>query len=167
MMYMAASHALEVVTGVSVATYLKEKIWAPLGMNSTYFDTDEALRAQKGGEVKLALGYGWESGGVGQDGEYVPQPLMHFPEVSGAGHIITSTEDYSKWMASLLNPTSKTPVSQKLLDELFYPRIVSEAKVEPYRSVETYALGWFLRSYRGEELISQYVGHQILNSILC
>ena len=58
-MYVAASHALETVTGKPLGHVLRELLWDPLGMQQTYAGYGDAARAvEQRGEV-LARGHTW------------------------------------------------------------------------------------------------------------
>ncbi|MCJ1252005.1 hypothetical protein MMC30_009243 [Trapelia coarctata] len=150
-MYAAASHAFEIVTGEWLGKTLKETIWEPLGMHDTFFSLQDAQKAVDSGAAKLARGCFWEDGGEGGKGEYVPEAFMSFPEVSGAGCIISNVLDYSEWLKALTNCSA--PLNEKILDAMLTPRTIVERKTDPWDGVMTYALGWALNTYRGEIVI--------------
>ncbi|KAL5592489.1 hypothetical protein FOBRF1_013515 [Fusarium oxysporum] len=54
-MYTTVSHVIETITGKWLGDVMKELIWAPLGMNSTFFDLQDAIHASN----QLASGYYW------------------------------------------------------------------------------------------------------------
>ena len=158
LMYMAATHALETVTGKDLSEIFREWLWEPLGMRQTYTGYGEAARAvEERGEV-LARSYYWTKlpGTEGyEDGESRAQAYMDFPEVSGAGEIISTAEDYAKWMRCLLS--SASPLSRDMLKELWTPRAVitdDNDMSAPFDGEQlAYALGWFTCSYRGYKCV--------------
>ena len=55
-MFVAVSHAIEVVTGEYLGNFLARRIWKPLGMTSTYFSLEDAKKS----ETPFAEGYYWD-----------------------------------------------------------------------------------------------------------
>lgn len=143
-MYVAASHALEVVTGRPLGDILREWLWKPLGMNNTYAGYSEAMEAVKEGST-LAYGYTWSkifSDSDHEDGEQQCDGHMDFPEVGGAGYVISTVDDYAKWMRSWL--TSSIPIDSELRQQLWTPRNIDfEQIVGPFDSDKLYCLGWW------------------------
>ena len=151
-MYIAASHALETVTGEWLGKTLKDKIWEPLGMKNTFFTLQDAKKAVDSGKAQLATGYLWEESGIDQgNGHYLPLEAMNFPEVSGAGAIISNVLDYAEWLKALINQSA--PLSKRIIAAMTLPRTIQiPSSLEPYDGVMTYALGWDVTTYKGEPL---------------
>ncbi|MCJ1385820.1 hypothetical protein MMC17_008944 [Xylographa soralifera] len=63
-MYMAVSHVIETLTGLWLGDFLKQRIWKPLEMHSTFLSLEDCLNADYGRdpEVGLAHGYRWDVG---------------------------------------------------------------------------------------------------------
>jgi CubicO group peptidase (beta-lactamase class C family) len=102
LMYAVASHVIETLTGQWLGDVLKEWFWEPLGMKGTYFDLEDARRSPE----DFAKGYYWDD----KEARLVEVPFMPLEEVSGAGAVISSAQDYVKWVRFLLreeNPLSK------------------------------------------------------------
>jgi CubicO group peptidase (beta-lactamase class C family) len=74
---------VQVVSGVDFETYMKERIFEPLGMNSTAYEYSEVS------EERLALGYGWI------DSAWTPIRLEHHGAFGPMGGLITSIEDFA------------------------------------------------------------------------
>lgn len=74
------------VSGKTYQQYITENIFKPLGMHNTYWDYDDVPAKQ------LVIGYRLENG------KYVPQPLLHSGSFGAMGGLITSIEDFSKYM---------------------------------------------------------------------
>jgi len=78
------------ITNVAGAEYrdaVRERILAPLGMDSTGFLREEIP------EARLALGYVW------RDDAYVEEPLDPYGALASMGGIFTSVRDLARWVA--------------------------------------------------------------------
>jgi CubicO group peptidase (beta-lactamase class C family) len=148
-MYIAVSHALEQHTGEPLGEFMKTRIWEPLGMNETYFSTDD-IKADSSNSDKLARGYDWLPSG--KDGIFLPQPHNDWSANSGAGAITSNVVDYAHWIRELIE--MKGPLQGH--DSLTEPRTFHFQNDDlnvpaPYHA---YALGWFVDHYRGHNLYS-------------
>ncbi|TVY34820.1 Protein flp, partial [Lachnellula subtilissima] len=145
MMFVAVSHVVETLTGVWLGDFLKENIWEPLGMKSTYFDTDAAQAAPE----PFAQGY------VYYEEKYQPVPYMDLDIVSGAGAVTSNVLDYSKWIRAFLTtsgPLSKSDYAAlKTLRTLLPTSGELSRFLKPYTGPGSYALGWFNGVYQGYE----------------
>lgn len=157
-MYFAATHALETVAGKPLSQILREWLWEPLGMRQTYLGFKQAEKAMKERGEVLAKGYYWTKLPGSEDyddGEFVEQPWMDFPEVSGAGEVISTADDYAKWMRCLLS--SSSPLSEAMTKDLFTARsfITEEGddSVPFDGGLLNYGLGWFICSYKGYRVL--------------
>lgn len=79
------------VTGKSYQEYIRENILKPLGMTNTRWDYDEVPDKQ------LVTGYRYV------DGNWMAQPLLHSGIFGAMGGLITTIEDFSKYMAFQLS----------------------------------------------------------------
>ncbi|KAK2925651.1 Beta-lactamase/transpeptidase-like [Fusarium oxysporum f. sp. vasinfectum] len=92
--YATLSLVIETVTGKWLRDVLRETIWEPLGMNSTYLDLQEAKDAPE----HLSTGYYWDPAeNCHKSIEQLPTDIL-----SGAGAIISNVLDYTKWIKCLL-----------------------------------------------------------------
>lgn len=156
-MYVAATHAAETLAGGRrLGDLLREWIWRPLGMDGTYFSLEDAAAAQE----HLADGYAWD----GDGGRFVRVEFMPTDEVGGAGSVMSSVDDYARWVRSLLREDGPVPVEGHRAVKT--PRVVvspedalpspgggERGKEEgpPYDSPLMYGLGWLTASYRGHK----------------
>jgi CubicO group peptidase (beta-lactamase class C family) len=153
-MYVTASYALEVAYGKPFADVMRESLWQPLGMNDTYAGLVEAKAAAEKSGAVLANGYAWDAFYSDHaDGKYIDEGNMSLDEVSGAGAVISTAEDYVKWMQALLSGSG--PLSPDMTKEIWTPRAVvpADEAESVYDSTMLYCLGWFKATYRGHEII--------------
>ena len=143
MMYVAVSHAIEVVTGEPLGDFLAHRIWQPLGMTSTYFSLGDAEKSGK----PFAKGYFWDE----EENEQVLLPRMDFPNNSGAGNNISNVVDYTKWVRAMINMGG--PMSQKGHEALVKPLIAFDYGNPASFPDVFYGLGWFMLWYEGEKVI--------------
>ncbi len=74
------------VSGQPYQTYTQQKIFTPLGMTSTYWDYAKVPAGQ------LAHGYRW------LNGQWVEQPMLGDGAYGAMGGLLTSVEDFSKYV---------------------------------------------------------------------
>ena len=79
------------VSGKPYNDYIRAEIMKPLGMTSTTYEVREAPVEQ------LALGYRWENEA------WVLEPIMPHGVFGAMGGVVTSANDYAKWVAFLLD----------------------------------------------------------------
>lgn len=149
-MYVTATHVIQTLTGGQwLGDLLKEWIWTPLGMKSTYFSLPDALAAPE----HFAGGYVWDK----SHGNFSSVPYMPVDEVGGAGSVISNVDDYTRWVRSLLRETG--PLGESGHAAVKTPRaIVSPPEAlpggegaPPYDGPMMYSLGWETTSYRGHK----------------
>lgn len=150
MMYTVASYLVEKISGMTFSEFLHKNIFEPLNMNKTNLQPSEAIAA--GLKDYLAQGYYWH-----KDSETFREvDLMESPEDQGAGSIITSVNDYIKWVKALMN--HEDPITQGVYKSLTTPRIVcnptiDEDRKDPYSSPLLYTAGLETNYYRGYQVI--------------
>lgn len=144
-MYVVAAHLVETVTGNSLGSFLRERIWEPLGMSNTYYGMTDLIK--HGRIADIAKGYHWN------DEKYIEIPWLEQPEGSGAGEMISNVFDFAKFLKAMIRKAG--PISEKGHEELVKPRIILEDdSPKPFRSPTLYALGWEIDTYHGELIIS-------------
>ena len=85
-------HIITVVSGKPYQQYINETILKPLGMNDTQWEYTRVPAD------KLALGYRWQEDGFGT-GNWLEEALLHDGSYGAMGGLITSIDDFSKYMA--------------------------------------------------------------------
>lgn len=141
-MYITLGHVLETVTGRWLGEALREYLWVPLGMDSTHFDTEDALHAPE----HFAGGYAWDEG----TGQYTAIDYMGVTETGAAGAVISNVKDYAKWVRCLLNKSG--PLSEETHRDIRKPRMFAstEDTEEDGMEVTVYGLGWFRSTIHGQ-----------------
>ncbi len=84
-------YVIQKVTGQPYEKYISEHILLPLGMTQTYWEYSKVPPEQ------LAHGYRWLNEG------WVEQPLLHDGAYGAMGGLITTVEDFSKYVAFQLS----------------------------------------------------------------
>ncbi|KAF7556511.1 hypothetical protein G7Z17_g1373 [Cylindrodendrum hubeiense] len=137
--YVVLSHVIETLTGKWLGDVIKETIWQPLGMNSTYFDLQQA----KDGPEHLSRGYFWDK----EKKSYEPIPFLATGVLSGAGAMISNVVDYAKWIKCLLK--QEGPLSKEVHKEIRKPRFIDNPKPEGGMDVSLYGLSWWRTTIHG------------------
>ncbi|ORY62645.1 putative penicillin-binding protein [Pseudomassariella vexata] len=148
LMFMVVSHAMQTLTGQWLGTTFRERIWAPLGMNSTYLSLEDALA----GPEHLAGGYYWD-----YDAEvFETVSFSGLDEASGAGGVVSNVLDYTKWIRCLLNEA--TPLSKAGHEAIKTPRMAMSGNGKGYDSPMLYALAWQTSTYKGHRVYTHSGG---------
>ena len=109
-------YIIKKVSGQSYQKYITKNILEPLGMTHTYWEYSEIPA------IELALGYRWLYE------QWVVQPLLHDGAYGSMGGMITSIEDFSKYVSFQLSAwpprddEEKGPVKRSSLREMQFPR---------------------------------------------
>lgn len=126
--YWILARVVEKVSGMEFSDYLKQAVFAPLGMDDT-FNVIKSTDAADG----LAKGY------VTAYGTAIPwSPLEQMN--SGSGGIVTTASDMGKWL-SLHTNEGQNASGQQLLS-----KALLEESYSPQTGSEKYGLGWSLSS---------------------
>ncbi|KAL5489890.1 hypothetical protein ACEPAI_4722 [Sanghuangporus weigelae] len=147
-MYMTGAHIISKYTG-SYIDFAMERIFRPLGMNSTTFSPDEATKSDK-------VTQSWTA-----HGQRIPYWILEEEKElkAGAGGIISSVVDLSKWLGALLKAASSEN-SESIIPKSVYEAVTTSSVIElgqpsdPEFSVAGYGMGWFRFSYQGHDVIS-------------
>ena len=108
-------HIIAKVSGKPYEQYISENILSLLGMKNTVWEYTKVHSA------KLAHGYRW------LNNQWVEQPMLHDGSYGAMGGLITSIEDFSKYMAFHQSATPPTngaetgPVKRSSLREMQQP----------------------------------------------
>ncbi|KAI0767877.1 beta-lactamase/transpeptidase-like protein [Irpex lacteus] len=153
-MYILASHVVALYSGTSFEDFVRTRIWDPLNMTSSTYSLTEASKTGR-------LTEAWAT-----NGRRIPnvfeQPGASFV-AAGAGGVISSVEDLTKWIGALLNEgvnpiTNKTVLPPSVFAAMTSGYIVTNPRPQkhipgPLSSLTAYGLGWERTTYHGHELI--------------
>ncbi|KAK7428218.1 hypothetical protein QQZ08_005284 [Neonectria magnoliae] len=137
--YATLSHVIEMVTGRRLGDVIKETIWQPLGMKSTYLDLQQAKDAPE----HLSTGYFWDK----KNERYEAIPFLPTDIISGAGAVISNVEDYAKWIKCLFD--EEKPLSKQVHQEIRTPRFIDNPNPADGMDVSLYGLAWWRTTVNG------------------
>ncbi|KAJ8109266.1 hypothetical protein ONZ43_g6180 [Nemania bipapillata] len=136
MMYTVAAYLVEKKSGLPFADFLQERFFGPLGMSSTHLQPKRA-RASGLGD-RMAQGHTWNE----EEKRYISFDASDTIEGEGAGSIITSANDYIKWVKALMN--REHPIDDEVYKGLTKMRTLvspDSDDLEPMTSPVMYAAG--------------------------
>jgi CubicO group peptidase (beta-lactamase class C family) len=145
--FLTVGEIIPIVYGKPWEAFLKENIFAPLGMSNTVALTADMPKSLNRTVPHTLI-----------DGRLSPIPYAQLDGLAPAGAICSSINDMSKWVLALLND-GKVGARQVI------PMAAIQATREPQDIVgsirhlngetnyELYGLGWFLQDYAGHRLV--------------
>lgn len=149
MMYTVAAYLVEKKSGISFSDFLQKHFSQPLGMHTTNLQPERA-RAKGLGD-RIATGYSWNE----QIEEYKGFQTPDCPETEGAGCIMTSVNDYIKWVKAMMN--HEYPITADIYNGLIRSRSIQNPSAEnlmPLTSPAMFAAGWEIFFYRGHMVVN-------------
>ena len=141
-MYVTLGCILEKMSGKWLGAVLRDVIWKPLGMTSTFFDLDDALDSSH----HFADGYLWNR----DTQEYETIPRMNVTSEGGAGAVLSNVVDYAKWVQCLLGKTA--PLSASVHEDIRTPRFLKSGRAAGGFDATSYGLGWERSTIYGHEV---------------
>ena len=117
--YALLGNIVSCISGIPFQTYIKVNILQPLGMEHTYWEYDSVPNEQ------LVMGYRWE------EEQWRLEPMLHDGSFGAMGGLITSIEDFSKYVSFHLSawpPRSDEdngPIKRSSLREMQTPQFSS------------------------------------------
>jgi CubicO group peptidase (beta-lactamase class C family) len=158
LLYMTAGQIIPAVTGTSWDDYIRQKIFAPLGMEHS----NTSMKLYKTGDD-----YAFPHSRV--DGKLQVIPLEDLGNVGPAGSINSSAADMAKWVQLQLNHGKYVDhdgrlFSEKQSREMWSPQTILPTGDPPpalsglKTNFADYALGWGLREYHGRKLVGHTGG---------
>lgn len=146
-MYAVAGDVIAAASGVPWATFLRTRLFEPLGMAGT-----EATLAALAGQSNVATPHMELADSI--------RPVTNRPvdAVGPAGSVWSSVGDMAKWARFILDSgrvAGKRLLSEAAFRELLSPQVVAPREMYSTMSLVrphffTYGLGWFLHDYDGQ-----------------
>jgi CubicO group peptidase (beta-lactamase class C family) len=145
--YAIGGAIVEKVSGMSWDAFIRQRIFAPLGMNES-----EPLVSGVIGKSNVASPHA-PSGDTG-----IVVPYRSTDAIAPAGSVYSSVSDMSKWMRFILDSGRvglKRLISPTSFTELVTPQIRAPMSLYPSLTLSrphgfSYGLGWFIQDYQGE-----------------
>jgi CubicO group peptidase (beta-lactamase class C family) len=158
LLYMTAGQIIPAVTGVTWDDYIRQHIFATLGMNHSTVSSKD-----------LKPGDDYSSPHSRVDGKLQVLPLEDLVNVGPAGSINSCAADMAKWVQLQLNRGKFADRDGRLFSEqrskeMWSPQTILPAGDPPAplaglkANFADYALGWSLRDYHGRKLIGHTGG---------
>ena len=139
-MYMAPGVAAGEVAGTDWDTLVADRIFEPLGMNSTSTSISIAQT-----DPRLSLGYLWDD----DLQEYEHKPMRDVDNIAPSGAINSNVLDMAQWLRLLLGRgeyDGQRLISEEQLEETWTDHIDIGQGV-------SYGLGWMLREWQGQRVV--------------
>ena len=139
-MYLAAGEVIAKLAGSSWDDYLKQAIFAPLGMHNSTSIHQSAVASEA-----ISLGYQWNDETESHD----LMPRRNLNNVAPAGGIYSNVTDMAQWVRMLLKQGQKDGkplVSPEQLHATWEPAISISDQMN-------YGMGWFLRTWQNQRVV--------------
>ncbi len=158
-LYGVAQLVVEQVSGLSFEAFLRTRIFTPLGMDETRYNSDALTPRDR----NVATGYA-----LADFKDLQPAPRLTWHNASGAGGLYASAHDMAKWMRLQLaggayrdaNGVERRMFSEKTQQQMWSaitPLPVSQPSVPELLPAKpnfvAYGQGWMLSDYRGHKLV--------------
>ncbi|KAK2592310.1 hypothetical protein QQS21_010000 [Conoideocrella luteorostrata] len=137
-LYVTLAHVIETVAGESLESVMKDLIWDPLHMETTYLNLRDALD----GPEHLASGYYWDETAK----SYNEVPTIDVEPINGAGGILSNVADFTKWIRCLIQMSK--PFSDTEHEDMRKPRMMMMSTPNS----DLYGLGWIQKQYKGHQV---------------
>jgi CubicO group peptidase (beta-lactamase class C family) len=150
--FLTAGEIIPKASGKSWEQFLRERLFAPLGMTRTL-----ATSGEYAGATNLSAAH------TVVKGEIRKIPYGRLDNIAPAGSIASSAADMSKWVLALLNNGKvgdNTVIPPAALSQTRLPHSIMGNGGHMFNKAHfaLYGLGWFLESYSGRRIVSHTGG---------
>lgn len=146
LMFMTAGVLLERIAGTAWEEFVRQRIFAPLGMKTSNTSVTALQKA-----ADYSLPYGEEKG------EVKAIPFRNIDEIGPAGSINSSVNEMTNWLLLQMNKGKvgdRQIISESSLLETQTPQIVAGGDLKYDESFyASYAMGWGVYVYRGHHIL--------------
>lgn len=146
LMFMTAGYLVGQRTGASWESFVRDRIFMPLGMTDSNFSVTDSQKTQD-----FALPY------MKKDDKVIEIPFRNIDTIGPAGSINSNVTDMANWLLLNLSKGKKGDqqiISESSLREIQSPQMISS---KSYRYDESfysmYGMGWGISSYRGHLIL--------------
>ena len=152
-MFIAAGEAVSHASGLTWDDFVRSRIFQPLGMKNTVI-SDAEWNASR----DRATGYSWDA----KESRMEVQKPIDTTTIGAGGAIKSSARDMAQWVRFQLgNGTfdGRPLIKPELLAETKMPHTIirlegTVRETNPETHVMTYAMGWNVQDYRGQQLVA-------------
>ncbi len=149
-MYLAAGQILQQVTGKSWDDFVRERIFAPLGMKTSSTSTRELARFDNVATPHAKI-----------EDKVQIVPWRNIDNIAPAGSINSNVVEVAQWVRLQLNEgkyAEKQLLSSGAIKEMHKPHTIIAQELPysllfPEARFLTYGLGWFVHDFRGRKVI--------------
>lgn len=150
LMFTTLTQLVETKTCRPFSSFLQETFFTPLTMDST--NLQPHLAQEKGLGDRIATGYTWDT----FTSSYKSFQSPDRPEGQGAGSVMTSVNDYIKWVGALMR--KEAPINEHIYENLIRSRTFIETDhnpkwMGPYTSQTVVGAGLEMMYYRGHLVV--------------
>jgi len=150
--FLTAGEIIVEISGKSWQDYVAENFINPLGMSRTLTSTNQLKHTNN-----IATPYYFK------DGKNIELKWVNWDNIAPAGAIISSVNDFSKWIQLNINKgtiASKKYFSKKSLHRLTTPHTNFNVNANDEKiHFKSYGLGWGLQDYEGYKIVSHGGGY--------
>lgn len=149
-----AARAIEAKTGANWRDFIREKVFEPAGMTSSFTSMTEA---EQGPMTKGYVG--------GEDSDFSPAPIKVESQMHAAGGAVSTAADLGRWLIISLNNgriDSKQAIPKRALEQAAARQAQMRATYSEY-SRFAYGLGLYSADYDGDLLIHHFGGETHLS----
>ncbi|MCC8410543.1 serine hydrolase [Mucilaginibacter sp. UR6-1] len=145
--FLTAGEIIPKVTDQNWDIYLKEKIFAPLGMSNTL-----------GLSVAMPKAFNRSAGHTITDNRLIAIPYANLDNMAPAGAISSTAVDMGKWVMALLNNGkvgNKQVIPEAAIAATRQPQDIvgTSEHLDGTKNFQLYGLGWFLEDYHNHRLV--------------
>ncbi|MEP6750830.1 MAG: serine hydrolase [Bacteroidota bacterium] len=147
LMYIVAGQLIRAVSGKTWDEFIKERIFAAVGMNNTFAD-----------HAAINSGMDFTTPHFKDNDTVKVIPYLHTNNIGPAGGVWSCADDMAKWLLCILDSTKingKRLLQPATYAMLFAPHAIVPQDIYPTMDILkphwiTYGLGWFQHDYRGK-----------------
>ncbi|KAI0296713.1 beta-lactamase/transpeptidase-like protein [Russula brevipes] len=147
-MYIVGANIISKLSGMGYADFVKERIFKPLGMSSSTYSIDAAIKTGRFTNTWTTFG------------RLIPPWIREdFADlIAGPGGVISSAKDLAPWVRTIMNgginpDTNVTIIPPKQFKIITSPHSIITPDLIPPLSTLVYGLGWILVSADGEDFL--------------
>jgi len=150
--FLTAGMVIEKVTNTSWAKYVTDHFLTPLKMTRTLVSTDQIKKVKN-----VATPYFYENG------KNIELKWVNWDNIAPAGALISSVNDYSKWLQLNLNKgtlNGKKYFSKNTFNRLTTPYINFNVNNNTEKvNFKAYGLGWSIQDYQSYKIVGHGGGY--------